>query len=250
MTRQGRIVLVTGLPAGLGASTVALALADALAGMGRGVMLVGRLSSLGDVAPDARPARQLGPALVLPQTVGPDLVPLDLCDEALLPQALSLLAREADFVLVDRFTGLSVKDSPWFRAAGEILLLVDGRPGMDTRSLLLAGHVLRHWPDKALHLLHNRMDGPFNWQTMSARFQRRVLRHHGVLPLDLGCLPQAPEIARATREGKAFSRMYANHPGARQIRQVARQLLRLGLSDDAPARRQENAPMPATWIQP
>lgn len=224
----GRILLVTGLPVGVGASSVSLALADALCGLERAVVLVASLAGLGNPPLSPLPAQSIGPAWLLPQECGPDFLPLELCDEQLLPALLPLLAREADFVLVDRFTGLHVKDNPWYRAAHEVILLVDGRPSQDTRSLLLAGHIQRNWPEKALHVLHTRMSGPFNWQTQAARFQRRVEGLHGLPALEMGCLPEAPEFQRAHEEGKAMTRMYPNHPGSRQLRQTARRLLRLG----------------------
>ncbi|MDP2360249.1 MAG: hypothetical protein Q8O14_05800 [bacterium] len=233
---KGRIILVAGLPAGLGASTVALALADAWCGVGRDVVLVSSLGTMGPALPTGRPVRRDGPACLLTQEQGPTLAPLELCDEAALPAFLPVLARDADVVLVDRFTGLHVKDNPWFRAAGEILLLVDGRAGMDSRSLMLAGHVLRHWPDRTLHLLHNRMEGPGNWQTSAAGFQRRLERHYGIQAPELGCLPAAAEIARSTREGRPFTRMYPNHPASRCLRQAARQLMRSPEAGVHPAR--------------
>jgi hypothetical protein len=224
---MGRILLITGLPAGLGASCVALALADALSGMDRGVVLAASLAGLGNPPLSSLPARPLGPAWLLPQETGPDFLPLELCEEQTLPMLLPLLARETDFILVDRFTGLFVKDNAWYRAADEILLLVDGRAGMDTRSLLLAGHIQRNWPRKILHVLHTRMSGPFNWQTQAARFLRRLERQPGMTARELGCLPEAPEIQRAREAGRPFTRMYPNHPASRQLRQSARHLLRL-----------------------
>jgi hypothetical protein len=223
---RGRIILLTGLPAGLGASTVALALADALCGMERAVTLVASLAGLGRPALGPRPARPLGSAWLLPQEQGPDLLPLELADAAGLPAVLGLAALETDFVLVDRFTGLHVKDSPWYRVADEVLLLVDGRPAMESRGLRLAGHVRRHWPGLPLHVLHTRMGGPFNWQTQSARFLRRLDHLPGAALQELGCLPEAPELQRARVEGKPFTRMYPNHPASRTLRQGARLLLR------------------------
>jgi hypothetical protein len=241
---MGRILLMAGLPVGLGASTVALALADALCGLERSVVLVASLAGLGNPPLSPLPAQALASAWLLPQESGPDFLPLELCDERELPGLLPLLAREADFILVDRFTGLHVKDNPWYRAADEVVLLVDGRPGLDTRSLLLAGHVLRHWPGRPLHVLHTRMGGPFNWQTQAQRFLRRLERHHGWPARDLGCLPEAPEIQRSHEEGRPFTRMYPNHPGSRQLRQTARQLLRLadlGLPRETHSLRETNS---------
>jgi len=223
---RGRIILLTGLPAGLGASTVALALAEALCGMDRAVTLVASLAGLGKPALGSRPARPLGGAWLLPQDQGPDLLPLELADDAGLPAVLGLAALETDFVLVDRFTGLRVKDSPWYRVADEILLLVDGRPAMESRGLRLAGHLRRHWPGRPLHVLHTRMAGPFNWQTQAARFLRRLDGLPGAPVQELGCLPESPEIQRARAEGKPFTRMYPNHPASRTLRQGARLLLR------------------------
>jgi len=247
--RAGRVILLAGLPAGLGTSTVALALADALAGLGRAVLLVAPLAALGEAAWQAGPARMAGPACVLGQGPGPGLVPLELSDEQALPAALPALAREADFIIVDRFTGLRVADSPWHRAADDLLLLVDGRPGMDTRALLLAGHILRHWPDRRLMVLHTRMKGPFNWQTAAARFLQRLARHHGAAPCDLGCLPEAPEIARAAREGKPFTRLFPNHPGSRQMRLAARQLVRMDDVEGPAGSRTAPAAQPE-WARP
>jgi len=225
---RGRIILLTGLPAGLGTSTVALALADALCGMERAVTLVASLAGLGRPALGPRPAQPLGGAWLLPQEQGPDLLPLELADPAGLPAALGLAALEADFVLVDRFTGLHVGGSPWYRVADEVLLVVDGRPAMESRGLRLAGHVRRHWPGLPLHVLHTRMGGPFNWQTQAARFLRRLDGLPGAPVQELGCLPEAQELQRAREEGKAFTRMYPNHPASRTLRQGARLLLRTG----------------------
>lgn len=223
--KRGRIVLLTGLPAGVGVSTVGLALAEALCVQSRAVTLVAPLMALGGLLRNGGPVQSMAGATTVEAGEGLRLVPLELSQEENLPGLLPLLSLEADFVLVDRFTGLRVADNPWQRAADESLLVADGRPGMGTRSLMLAGHLARHWPLRPLHVLHTRMAEGHPLDRGPAGFHHRLETLGVKAALDLGCLPDDAGLARASREGVPFTRMFPNHPASRRMRQAARTLI-------------------------
>lgn len=235
---RGRVVLLTGLPAGVGVSTVALALAEALCAQSRSVLLVAPLAAVGGLLRQGGERRQIMGATLVESSGGLSVAPLELCREEQLPALLPVLALESDFVLVDRFTGLRVAGNPWQRVADETLLVVDGRPGMDVRGLMLAGHLGRHWQGRPLHLLHTRMGEGHSPERAPALFRHR-LEQLGLRPsLDLGCLPDDRAIARASREGVPFTRMFPNHPASRRLRQAARALMTLPRADEGTDLRQ------------
>lgn len=252
--KRGRVMLLTGLPAGVGVSTAGLALADALCAQSRSVLLVAPLAAVGGLLRQGGQVRHVMSATLVECAGGLVVAPLELCVEDQLPQLLPLLAMETDMVLVDRFTGLRVAGNPWQRVADEALLVVDGRPGMDIRSLLLAHHLGRHWPHRPLHLLHTCMGDGHNPDRAPASFRHR-LEQRGLQPaLDLGCLPEDPSIARASRDGVPFTRMFPNHPASRRLRQAARSLMgytpALPLDGERRPHLEPHAMLPHMAIQP
>lgn len=221
----GRCLLVTGLPAGLGASTFSMACADAIAAMGRRVALLSSLSSLPDLT-GGLPARPFGSLYLFPRpSGGPDLIPIELADEQDLASGLRRVKAEYDMVVIDRFTGLNVQDSRWYGHADEIVVIVDGRPGQESRSLMLLGRIVRYWPDRDVSFLYNRVHSTLSWDAQLQRFLNRLETQFGFKPHCLGILPEAGELQRARRECRAFNRMYPNHPASRRLRQMARHLL-------------------------
>lgn len=230
MSRHARRLLISAVPAGAGASSMAHGLSDALAGMGRQVQLATAIEDLPPLAGGTLTARQSDGAVVFGSSEGCDLVPIELLDPRRPTDSLARLSRTGDWLIVDRFTGLHIAQSTWYAIADELLLVVDGRPGLDTRALLLLGHVFEHWPALPVSLLFNRLDALSSWQVFAQRFNARLRRHFGrELPV-LGGVWEADEFERASRERKPITRVYPNHPAARTLRQVARQLLHLDVA--------------------
>lgn len=230
MTKHARRLLISGVPAGAGASSMARGLAEALGGLGRQVQLAISLDDLPVLTGGPLPARQADGAVVFPQPDGCDLVPLELLDPRRPVDSLARLSRTGDWLLIDRFTGLSVGQSTWYALADELLLVVDGRPGQDTRALLLLGHVFGHWPALPVSLVFNRLEAGSSWQLAAQRFNARLRRHYGrELPV-LGGVREAEEFRRADRERRAITKVFPNHPASRTLRQVARQLLHLDVA--------------------
>jgi MinD-like ATPase involved in chromosome partitioning or flagellar assembly len=230
VSRCARRLLISGLPAGAGASAMASGLAEALAGLGRSVIHAAPLKDLPPLGGAGRPAHRLDGAVLFPQEEGLELAPLELLDAERPTESLLRASLGGDWLVVDRFTGLRVEGNPWYALADELLLVVDGRPGQDTRALLLLGHIFAHWPQLPVSLLFNRLEAGSPWQVVAQRFGSRLLRHFGRELPALGGVQEAYEFGRAHAERRAITRLFPNHPAARTLRQVARQLLHLDVA--------------------
>ncbi len=225
---DGRTILLTGLPAGQGVSSLGLALGDALAELGREVLIATGLDNMPPAEMTPRGERR-DTGLVLQMRHGPSLCPLEFLAQ---PAHASLrrMSEEADFVLVDRFTGLAVANSPWYAMADEVLLMVDAREDGPAKGLLLASRILRDQPGLPVYVCFNRISYNQEWQQLGDEFNARLEALGGRELLVLGGIRDALDSRRATREHVSLLRAVPNHPNSRVIRSLARRLLHLEMA--------------------
>ena len=225
---EGRTILMAGLPAGQGVSSLSLALGDALAELGRDVLVATALDNMPPAEMTPRGERR-DTGLVLQMRHGPGLCPLEFLAP---PQTASLrrLSEEADFLLIDRFTGLAVADSSWYNMADEVLLLVDAREDGPAKGLLLASRILRDQPGLPVYVCFNRISYNQDWQQLGEEFNSRLESLGGRELLILGGIREALDTRRASREQVSLLRAVPNHPNSRVIRSLARRLLHLEMA--------------------
>ncbi len=220
-----RKLLITGLPVGLGATMAARGLGDALHDLRRRVCILTGLADCPGLKGAQQTVTRRAGGLVFRNLRGPDFVPLETLEAADEAEALRTIDPDCEFLIIDRFTGLNVRQSSLYDLADEVLLMVDGRPGQSARSLILLSHILNRRPGLPVYALINHLTAGQGWQAAAQSFNNRCRRHLGRQVLILGGIDSAPEIARAQREQQSPVRMYPNHPASRMLRQVARHLL-------------------------
>ncbi len=220
--RQGRSILITGLPAGVGCSSFARALAFALSDMRRKVLLVASMQSLPVRVGNWMHKQRSGALLLTSDSGDPDCLPLESMVD---PLVLAAFFQEYDHVVIDRFTGMNIRQNMWYQLADDVIVMADDREFRTTHSQILAGRIARAWPDLRQHLVLARcpQDGGAQLRAMQCVEQMRN-RHQAEIDV-LGWVEESPELARAGRESRPFVRMYANHPTSRNLRRMARSLL-------------------------
>ena len=223
---SGRRILLTGLPSGVGCSRLAIELAHALADLGRSTAVAGALKDMPrSFAP--RPAGKSPHGVVFGLGGGNAWIPLELLQPAGRQESLAALAPDCEFLLLDRFTGLAIADSDWYRQATEVIVIIDGQPESESKALHLLGRIDKAWPTLPVYLVFNRVASWPDWQVLGRDFNQKsekVCRRR--FPA-LGGMPITAEMARCRQEGRSLLDLYPNHPCSRNLKLMARQLLHL-----------------------
>jgi septum formation inhibitor-activating ATPase MinD len=220
--KQGRSILITGLPAGVGCSSFARALAFALSDMRRKVLLVASMQSLPVRVGNWMHKQRSGALLLSSDSGDPDCLPLESMVD---PLVLAAFFQEYDHVVVDRFTGMNIRQNMWYQLADDVIVMADDREFRKTHSQILSGRIARVWPELRQHLVLSRSMPDGGAQLRAIQCAEQMQRYHQSDIEVLGWLEESPELARAGREARPFVRMYANHPSSRNLRRMARSLL-------------------------
>jgi MinD-like ATPase involved in chromosome partitioning or flagellar assembly len=218
-------ILMTGLPAGVGVSSLALSLADALLELKRSVRYFAPVKDLAVERAHALSAVQLDYGTILRASDGLDRIPLESLDASWFQSHIVALSETADYALVDHFTGLSIKNSPWYDLADEIVLVLDGRPKQAVRNMAYIARVRQYWSHLPMRLVLNRLPKGQSAVTASQELRSMLSERLSYVPSSLAIFHESKSFQLATREGLALTRIFPNSPEARCMRQMARQLL-------------------------
>ncbi len=220
-----RRILLTGLPAGVGVSSIALALSDALIELKRSLCFFAPMKDLALERAPGLGAVQSQWGTCFRATDDLHRIPLETLDSRNPIQAMQAMREDASLAVIDRFTGLNVRNSPWFAIADEVLVIVDGRPEHSHQSLAFIDRILQEWPRISLRILINRLP---SWKSpaVASLDLRNLLQKRLAYSLDgIGVLHESTSMRRSSGEGQALTRIFPNAPEARCIRQMARRLL-------------------------
>lgn len=226
---SGRRILLTGLPAGVGATTLALELGRALGELGRSTAVASSLKSL-PASLGQRPAGRSPHGVVFGLGGGEAYIPLELLRPANHPEALAVLCRDCEFLLLDRFTGLAIRPSDWYSFATEVIVIVDGQPENNSKALGLLARICQDWPQLPVYLVFNRIPEWPDWAVQGRDFNQKCENRLGRRFPALGGLPITAELARCRQQADTLLGLYPNHPGSRVVKHMARQLLHMDVN--------------------
>ncbi|HTX23771.1 MAG TPA: P-loop NTPase [Steroidobacteraceae bacterium] len=237
-----QVVAVTGGKGGVGKTSVAVNLAAALAGAGRGVVLLDGDLGLAnvDVFLGLSPRYTLAHVLsgertldeilletpqgfhVVPAASGiASLASLDAAAHLALVQSFSALAARLDVLIVDTPAGIAHGVTQFSQAAQQVLLVICDEPASLTDAYALVKVLSRQYGVRCFRVLANLTRATGAGEELFRRFERVTARFLDVMLDFVGEIPEDECLRRAIRGQRPVTDAYPSSPAARAFKKLA-----------------------------
>ncbi len=237
-----QVFAVTGGKGGVGKTSVAVNLATALAGAGRGVVLLDGDLGLAnvDVFLGLTPRYTLAHVLSGERTLDEILVPtpqgfhvvpaasgianlanLDAAAHLKLVQSFSSLATRLDVLIVDTAAGIAHGVTQFSQAAQQVLLVICDEPASLTDAYALVKVLSRQHGVRRFRVLANMMRAAGAGEELFRRFERVTGRFLEVVLEFVGEIPEDDCLRRAIRGQRPVVEAYPASPAAFAFKKLA-----------------------------